>query len=110
MYDNFNISFNNCKAVTVNINGAAAVSGRPIVSDDDYSSRAAAKQQREVKEVLADELDNYTDKKRLSLVLSDIYGDLLLQARQDRVYNCGTFLEFAVVNTSNSVRLSYINS
>lgn len=109
MYDNFNINIENCKGITININGAAAVSGRPIVSDDDYSSRSAAKQQKEVKEVLAEEIDNYTDKKRLSLILSDIYGELLLQARQDRVYNCGTFLEFAV-NAANNVRLSYINS
>lgn len=107
VYNNFNISLENCKGITININGS--VSG-PVVPDSVYNSRAAAAvQQREVKEVLADELDKYSEKKRLSLVLSDIYGDLLLQARQDRVYNCGTFLEFAV-NSANNVRLSYINS
>lgn len=107
MYDNFNISLENCKGITININGS--ISG-PVVPDSVYNSRAAAKQQqKEVKEVLAEEIDNYTDKKRLSLILSDLYGELLLQARQDRVYNCGTFLEFAV-NTQHNVRLSYINS
>ena len=100
MCSNFNINFRNCKEITININS-------PIVSDESF--KRAKKQENDIKETLSKELEGYTDKKLLSLTLSDIYTDMQLSARGERVYNCGTFLEFAV-NSAANVRLSYINS
>lgn len=101
---NYNININNCQTVNVSL---------PLVSDAEYKKQTREKfkkLEKDINSVLESEVDVYTKKKKLSLLLSDVYTDLEEFIKAERVFNCSTFLEFAVNKSKTNVRLSYINS
>lgn len=105
MRDNYTINIENCKDVNINF-------ATPIVQHEDFANfeEKKKKTEQEILKVIDEELNDYEKKKKLSLILSDLYNDIDLVMRAERVHQCSTFIEYAVNTLTKAKRVSYINS